>query len=90
MLVGPRSRSDCWGLPRSGGVFTLPFSQQEILKRSLVPGDETTNHLQSPTVPSVVFPDPPDPFSAVLSQSLLYSVVVFAYKFSKFFSLSLE
>lgn len=71
-----------------GVVFTLPFSQQEILKRSLVPGDETTNHLQSPTVPTVVFPDLPDPFSAVLSQPLLYSMVVFAYKFSKFFSLS--
>lgn len=32
------------------------FSQQEMLKRSLVPGDETTilcttNHLQSPMVP---------------------------------------
>lgn len=54
------------------------FSQQEILKRSLVPGDETTilcttNHLQSPTVP---WPTGSLFLLSFLSQTLLYSVVV--------------
>lgn len=54
------------------------FSQQEILKRSLVPGDETTilcttNHLQSPTVP---WPTGSLFLLPFLSQTLLHSVVV--------------
>lgn len=38
-------------------ILTLPFLQQEVLKRSVVSGEDetaipcTTNHLQSPTVP---------------------------------------
>lgn len=83
-----------WG-PTPGqiaGVFpgVEVFSQQEMLKRSLVPGDEitipcTTNHLQSPTVPrstGSLFP------LSFLSQTLLYPVVVSAHKFSNFLSLS--